>query len=430
MRRTFLNPSSSSGKREFQSNFACALLNGVFYNIAYAFIGGSTVLPLFVNSLTPSRFIVGLVNTIETAGWPLPQVFVAGFVEHRERKKPLYIHLAIIRSLLLFIIAFSVLLFSSTTGNRFLTLFILLFSVYAIAGGLSGVSFMDIIGKVFNSKARGGLWAWRMGVGGSLAVLAGLIVRWVLMHFAYPLNFGILFMIASLFMSMAFLSFALIQEPITGNPDRPQKPFPLFIREGITTLRRDNRFKMLFLLRICLGLNAMSVPFYIIFMRQYHGLELSTVGLFVSVQTFGAIISNLLWGNLSSKKGNHYVLCLTAAVSMLSPLLILVSYRISPLLVYDLFIFFLLGITIQGVWLGFPNALLDISPDEKQPTYVGFMNTMISPVLFLPAIGGILIDFLSFSTLFTISFTASLFAILFAIKFYRAQKVYTRRLLL
>jgi MFS family permease len=174
----------------------------------------------------------------------------------------------------------------------------------------------------------------------------------------------------------------------------------------------------------------MALPFYIIFIKQYHGLELSTVGLFVSVQTFGAIISNLLWGNLSRIKGNHHVLRLTAVVSMFPPLLILASYRTPPMLLYDLFIFFLLGVTAQGIWLGFPNALLDISPDEKRPTYVGFMNTMIAPVLFLPAIGGILIDYLSFTMLFALSFIASLFAIFFALRFSSIQKAYAARLLL
>jgi hypothetical protein len=148
-----LNPSANSGRNDFRRNYLCGILNGIFYNISIAFIGGSTVLPLFINSLTSSRIVVGLVNTIETAGWPLPQVFVAGFVEHRESKKPLYIRLAIIRSLLIFTISISVFLFSGVMGSAFLVLFILLFSVYAIAGGLSGVSFMDIVGKAFSSQA-------------------------------------------------------------------------------------------------------------------------------------------------------------------------------------------------------------------------------------------------------------------------------------
>lgn len=420
----------TSGKRDFRRNYACGILNGVFYNISYAFIGGSTVLPLFINSLTASRFMVGLVNTIETAGWPLPQVFIASFVEYRESKKPLYIQLAIIRSLLLFIIAISVLLFSGAWGNRFLVLFMLLFTVYAIAGGLSGVSFMDIIGKVFNSRTRGGLWAWRMGIGGSLGVLAGFVVRWILKHFHYPVNFGILFLIASCFMSVAFLSFSLIKEPLSATGGKKRIPFFHFLREGADTLRSDVRFKMLFLLRICLGLNSMSLPFYILFIKQYHGLELSTAGLFVSVQTFGAIISNLLWGTLSRGRGNHQVLRFTAAVSMLPPLLILVSHRVPAHLSYDLLIFFLLGVTTQGTWLGFPNALLDIAPEEKRPTYVGFMNTMIAPVLFLPAIGGILIDYLSFTMLFTISFAASIVAVFFSFKYGSAQRAYASRFLL
>jgi len=400
----------------FRKNYFLGIMNGVFYNISYAFLGGSTVLPLFVNTLTSSKIVVGLVNTIETASWPLPQVFVASLLEHKDRKKPLYIYMAILRSLILLIASLFVILFSGSPKREFLTIFILLYFAYSIAGGFSGVSFMDIVGKVFPSKKRGTLWAWRMGIGGSLGVVAGFFVKYILGKFDYPLNFGILFIIATVFISLAFFSFSLIQEPLSTDVVRRKKTFLSFLSNGITVLRNDTSFKNLFLTRIALALNAMSVPFYIIFVKQNHGIELSTVGLFVSAQTLGAIVSNLLWGNLSKYKGNHIVLKWTSVISILPPTLILISYLFSANLLYDLLIFLLLGITIQGVWLGFPNALLDISPDGKRPTYVGFMNTMITPALFLPIVGGILIDFTSFKLLFALSLLASLAALIFAAK--------------
>lgn len=411
-----MNESGNSGKNSFRRNYYFGIMNGIFYNIAYAFIGGSTVLPLFINTLTSSRFFVGLVNTIETASWPLPQIFVASFVEHKKSTKPLYINMAILRSIGILIISLFIILFSGIPRARFLTLFILLFFAYSLAGGVAGISFMEIIGKVFPSNRRGSLWAWRMGIGGSLGVVAGFFVRYILKTFGYPLNFGLLFLIATFFMSMAFLSFSLIKEPEKEKIIKARKRFSVFVSHGINILRDDKRFKNLFFLRIGLGINAMAIPFYIIFIKQHHGLELSTVGLFVSTQTFGAIISNLLWGNLSKYKGNHFVLRGTAVISILPPVLILSSYTLPVSLFFDLFIFFLLGATIQGIWLGFPNALLDISPDEKRPTYVGFMNTMIAPVLFLPSIGGLLIDYISFKVLFTLSLLASIMAFFFAIK--------------
>ena len=151
-------------------------MNGVFYNIANAFIGGSTVLPLFINTLTSSKFFIGIVNSIEAAGWPLPQIFVANFIEHKKKKKPLYIKMAILRSICILVISFFIILFSGIPRIGFLSLFIILFATYSIAGGISGISFMDILGKVFPSNRRGSLWAWRMGIGGSLAVLAGFFV--------------------------------------------------------------------------------------------------------------------------------------------------------------------------------------------------------------------------------------------------------------
>jgi len=411
-----LKESGNSGKTEFRRNYHWGILNGVFYNIAYAFIGGSTVLPLFINTITASKFFVGLVNTIEAASWPLPQIFVASFLEHKESKRPLYIKMAILRSISMLIISLFIFFFSGISRTFFLAFFILLFFIYSIAGGISGISFMDIIGKVFPSNRRGSLWGWRMGIGGSLGVAAGFFVRYIIKKFDYPQNFGILFLIATFFMSMAFLSFSMIKEPVMKKVTEERKKFSVFISRGIGMLKKDRMFKNLFLLRICLGINTMAVPFFIIFIKQHHGIKLSTVGLFISTQTFGAIISNLLWGNLSNRKGNHFVLRGTAMVSLLPPLLILLSNILHVSLFFDLFIFFLLGVTIQGIWLGLPNALLDISPEEKRPTYVGFMNTMTAPVLFLPIIGGLLIDYISFNILFIFSLLASIIAFYFAMK--------------
>jgi len=411
-----LKQSANFGNRSFKKNYYLAIMNGVFYNIACAFIGGSTVLPLFINTLTSSKFFIGIVNSIEAAGWPLPQIFVANFIEHRKKKKPLYIKMAILRSICILVISFFIILFSGIPRIGFLSLFIILFAIYSIAGGISGISFMDILGKVFPSNRRGSLWAWRMGIGGSLGVLAGFFVRYIIKKFTYPLNFGILFLVATLFMSMAFLSFCLIKEPASKKVTKERKRFSVFIRKGMDILKKDSRFKNLFFLRIALGINAMAIPFYIIFIKYHHGIELSTVGLFVSTQTFGAIISNLLWGNLSNHKGNHYVLRVTSVVSILPPSLILITCLFPVTLYFDLFIFFLLGASIQGLWLGFPNALLDISPDERRPTYVGFMNTMITPILFLPIVGGLLIDYISFNILFIVSILASIVAFMFAMK--------------
>ena len=124
-----------------------------------------------------------------------------------------------------------------------------------------------------------------------------------------------------------------------------------------------------------------------------------------------------MWGGLSNYKGNHLVLRLAALVTALPPILVFTSYLFNPNLIFDLSIFFLLGFGIQGIWVGFPNALLDISPENKRPTYVGFMNTMIAPVLFLPTVGGLIIDYVSFNSLFVLSLLASISAFIFATKF-------------
>ena len=62
-----MKQSAHFGNRSFKKTYYFAIMNGVFYNIAYAFIGGSTVLLLFINTLTSSKFFIGIVNSIEAA---------------------------------------------------------------------------------------------------------------------------------------------------------------------------------------------------------------------------------------------------------------------------------------------------------------------------------------------------------------------------
>ena len=62
------------------------------------------------------------------------------------------------------------------------------------------------------------------------------------------------------------------------------------------------------------------------------------------------------------------------------------------------------------------HNLRDISPNERRTTYVEFINTMITPVLFLPIVDGLLIDYISFNILFILSILASIVAFMFAMK--------------
>jgi hypothetical protein len=60
--------------------------------------------------------------------------------------------------------------------------------------------------------------------------------------------------------------------------------------------------------------------------------------------------------------------------------------------------------------------MLDLAPESERPTYLGFMNTFLAPVMLLAAVGGLVVEITSYETLFAIALAASILAFAFGIQ--------------
>ena len=76
----------------------------------------------------------------------------------------------------------------------------------------------------------------------------------------------------------------------------------------------------------------------------------------------------------------------------------------------------MLGFTLSGVRLGQINYMLDVSPDAERPTYLGFMNTFLAPVLLLSMLGGYIIERTSFEALFFAVMGAATLALVLTVR--------------
>ena len=66
-------------------------------------------------------------------------------------------------------------------------------------------------------------------------------------------------------------------------------------------------------------------------------------------------------------------------------------------------IFFLVGATVTGSFVGFKSYLLDIAPDERRPTYIGITSTMIGIASLFPALGGTLAGSIGHDVVFVLT---------------------------
>jgi MFS family permease len=393
-------------EKYFKLNFFLGVANGILFNFAWAFTSASTVLPLFISKLTSSSILVGLASTLEAVGWALPQMAVAAVTLHQKNQMPIYIKMAFLRGVAFSLFAFLV-FFSKTVNPSYLLItFFFLFSIYAFGGGVSGVSFTDVVAKTIPANKRGSFFGMRMFFGGGLAALSGILIERILRVYRFPKNFGILFLIAAVLILFALLSFSLVKEPSVIM--RPQKgTFRENLRLGFEILKKDRNFRMLFWTRIAIGSYVLGLPFYIIFAKKFLSIPTSIAGLFLSLQMVGYLSSNILWGRLSNNKSNRLVLVLSAICSAIPPFLLLLNLLTNiPIYAYDV-IFFFLGATMSGTDMGYTNYLLEIAPEEKRPIYVGFMNTIVGPTIFLSAVGGLIIQVSSFAFLYSLVFLVS-----------------------
>jgi MFS family permease len=405
-------------KRHFKRNFFLGVMNGVLFNLAFAFTSPSTVLPLFMSKLTASRVLIGLASTLESMGWFLPQILIAVATLHHPRQMPFYRKTAILRGGSFALFTLCIFLFGNKNPLFLLLSFFVFFTIYALSGGLAGVAFTHIVGKTIPQHKRGSFLGMRIFFGGSLAVLGGIVVRKLLNQYNFPLNFGVIFLFACVLIVIALLSFSLTKEPKTP-AQLKKRSFKDNFLKGIKIFNEDKRFKQLIISRVLIGTYMMGLPFYVIFAREVLQAPQGMVGIFLSFEMAGYVLSNLLWGYLSNRMSNSLVLFMTALSSTLPPILLLSSLILHLPLESFFFIFFFLGATNSGSIIGGTNYLLEISPELDRPIYIGFMNSLVGPTIFLSAVGGLVIQLTSFTVLYLIVFAVAIMAIIQSLKLVR-----------
>jgi MFS family permease len=396
--------------KDARFNFVVGLLNGIIFSFGTAFMDPTTVLPVFIKRYTSSDTIVGLASALHRAGWHLPQLFVASYLERKPLKLGVYLRANMVRMCLIWLFVLLLALYGTAYPHWVIVGFLVLFGVASIFGGIAGLPFTDIVGKVIPRSHTGIFYAIRFFFGaGVLSILAGVIVEYLLRVdsvFVFPQNYVVLFSLAAGLMSLGIFATSFIREP-EGKVNPNKRKLREFFGEIPGLLKADTNFRCLLMVQVLASGIGFSLPFYVIYAREHFHVPESMAGLFLVVQTIGFGISNVLWGRISARQGNRQVITGTTLLLVLIPIFALLlsfaksdSYDISVLF-YP--IFFLIGATSAGTFIGFKSYLLDIAPDDRRPTYIGITNTVMGVAALFPALGGMMADLVNLRGVFFVS---------------------------
>jgi hypothetical protein len=377
---------STENGPHYRWNFFCAAANGVIFNISFAIFNPATVIPVFVATLTANPIWVALAGQLDAICWPLPQLFAASRVLHLRRKLPFYRATAVAR--VVFVVALAALPFVVAPGAGLLVAFLVGYGALQLAGGLAGPPFMDVVGKAVSSRGRGILFMVRRFGGGILAALTGvLLVGPVLRAFPFPFSYGVLFIVAAAVTVAALLAMSLSREP-EGEALAERHSFGRTVRAGFGLLTADANYRRFVTSRVFICLSRLGVPFYVGLAMAKLELTAAAAGPVVTALMAGTVTSNLLWGYLSSRRGNRLLVRGGALVTLVPPLLYFLSARAEwggINLFYALFFF--VGFGWSGAEFGNINYVIDVARPDLRPVYVGFNNS-VSGLAMLAAVGG------------------------------------------
>ncbi|MFN3421181.1 MAG: hypothetical protein ACK40X_05605 [Armatimonadota bacterium] len=404
--------------QNWKRNFWLGVINGILFKVGITFSHPSTVLAVFLTKLTGSEFYAGVLTAVAGLGWFLPPMFVAGWVESLPRKLPLYTHMAFGRALGWLWMVAVVIYVAPKFPIYAAILFLLGYAIYTVTGGISSLAFMDIFARTVPFRRRGVFWGLRMFWGSVLGIGVGVIVRHVLKGewgVEFPHNYALLLIFAFITYVLAWLTFFLIHEP----PPEWTPP-PRSWREQFKTMvelwKQRVDFRQLIKVRLLMDIGLIAAPFYSTYAVVKLGAKPSLLGSFIIAETVGSLLANVLWSILADRRSNLFVLkCSISLAAVPSGWVLLLTFLhyalgVSVLPLYPLTYFFL-AFAGTGIAIAFTNYVLELADEAHRPTYLALSNATESGMMLLPVLGGVLLNYVSHSVLFSIAFTGVLLAV-------------------
>jgi len=395
-------------------NFFAFLVDYVCFGVAFTFIDVNAVLPAFVGQLTDSAPVIGLVSTIFSGGWLLPQLAVARHINDKPRKKP-YLLVGTSGRIFMAVITLALWLGLARFPVAMLTLFFVSLGFFAASDGLASVAWFDILARAVPLKRRGRLIGSAQFIVGTAGVGVGALVGLILKRYSFPNNYALLFTLASVTLIPSVIALSLIREP--PPEDVNQKANGQAMGDWLKLLGSDPAFRRLMVCRMLVGMMGLATPFYVVHASDVLHLPRGVIGDFVVAQTVAGMVASITLGFVSERWGPRYVIRIGSAAAALGPLFALAAHLVgSDWLTWAYpFVYVALGV-VNSAWMqGFFNYLLEIAPAGMRPAYIGLGNTIMGALTLAPMAGGWLLEATSYAALFGVTAAFVAFGFLFTL---------------
>lgn len=394
----------------YKENNLKNVLHGFFLAVAMSVAEPSTILPLIVHHFSESVILVGVFASLLRGGAIVVQLFAAFYAQTFKRVMPYMRMVFLARFISWFLIGVAILLIGDKNKTLTLLIFGIGLFIFSFSAGFGSIYFSEIIAKIFNKEERGKSMANRQFFAAIASIISGGIAGWVLSSFEAPKSYAYLFMISAFLLGIGLFAFATIKEPIKENVRVKEKNFKEFLINAFRFLKEDKALQIQILTILFSYSFLLAFPFVILKANSTITLTGWLIGGFITIQMIGALIGNIIWKKLAPFYKKIIIFSFISVI-----LAFFIALFANNAFLYAL-VFFLVGFAMDGFKISGMNLLFEIAPEDKRPIYVALQNNLTSIGLFFGILGGVILKYFGYNTLYIFTIIMLFIGLYFATK--------------
>jgi hypothetical protein len=377
------------------------LWEGALVTVGVTFLDANAIIPLFIYTYTKSLLLTGLAATISMAASIIVQTLAGPFVGHIQNI-PAHLTrvMAVSRPLPFLMIP---LLLLRLDPILTVAVFLVLYSIIWCCDGLLMIPWADLYARVIAPGRRGLLMGYSHFLGGVGSLSSGFLIKWALEdpRLSDGERYSIIFGGAGIALTLSLVAMSRAQDHPRALPEG--RPDPWSYYRGLPShLRRNPEFVRTAFSRIFAGFSGIVSPFLIVFGGTQFHLNAARISTLVYLQIIGTLIGSIVWGAVSHRRGNLWVIRLSQAVGFLVPLMALACGYLPGL--PDPYLLLCATVVFNGMntasFIGYLNYTMDVVDPEARPVYLLLNGLLTFPLTFLPFLAGLVANRQGFIPLF------------------------------
>ena len=376
-------------------NFATFTANQILMRMGWVFKTESVIVPAYLDTLSKSDVLRGLLPVSFRLVQSLAQFFLAQRVSQTPFKQPLYTT-SIFGMMLSWLVIAIVAGVARLPSSFMVVLFLAVYTLQCFFFGYHRLAAGTLQGKLIPPEKRGSLLAHGNSVGSILAIAVACRFMYEWLGEETPRYAAVFGGSAVCYGVGAIVTFYFVESP--SPPQKLQPPLQS-LREGLQILRSDRDFRKFAVVAVLYFSSWPLFPHYTVFGKRVLGMESSHFVVWIIVTNLVAALGFWLIGGIADRRGNRLVLRILLFLSACTPLAAVGISRLSYGAKLYWIIYALLGM-IPVIVRIVENYTLELSTEKKHPQYLSVVSLLEACSLLVSPLVGLLISKVSFEPVF------------------------------